>query len=166
MKRILIVILTLSLVALSAKGQSVGRFEIGSHYSLVHTNNYGLMGIVKANADVHLTPNWALGVDYGEGFSAINTYNQFRLVGGNVAYYLLMNNNSTLTVGIVTKVGGGLLWDRQADGSDLRKGFFSFGGGPRIYRNHFFIGTSIFGIYTNDLRLFGFCNGITAGLTF
>lgn len=166
MKRILIVILTFSLVALSAKGQSVGRFEIGSHYSLVHTNNYGLMGIVKANADVHLTPNWALGVDYGQGFSAINTYNQFRLVGGNVAYYLLMNNNSTLTVGIVTKVGGGLLWDRQADGSDLRKAFFSFGGGPRIYKNHFFIGTSIFGIYTNDLRLFGFCNGITAGLTF
>ncbi len=165
MKRILIVILALSLTALSAKGQTVERFEIESHYSLVHTNNYGLMGIAKVNGGVHLTPNWALNIEYGTGASAINTYNQFSLVGGNVTYYFI-NNNSTLKLGVVCKVGGGLLWDRQADGSDLRKGFFSFGGGPRIYRNHFFIGTSIFGIYTNDLRIFGCCNGLTAGITF
>ena len=165
MKRILIVILALSLTALSAKGQTVERFEIESHYSLVHTNNYGLMGIAKVNGGVHLTPNWALNIEYVTGACATKSYNQYSLVGGNVTYYFI-NNNSTLKLGVVCKVGGGLLWDRQADGSDLRKGFFSFGGGPRIYRNHFFIGTSIFGLYTNDLRIFGCCNGLTAGITF
>ena len=73
MKRTLIIFSFLLLSLFIASGQTRPRFEIESKYSLVHSN-FGLMWLARAGGAVHVSQNWALNVEYGEGASAINTY--------------------------------------------------------------------------------------------
>ncbi len=70
MKRTLIVLSAVLLSLFVASGQTHPRFEIGSQYSLVHSN-FGLMWLARAGGAVHVSNDWALNVEFGEGASAI-----------------------------------------------------------------------------------------------
>ena len=68
---------------------------------------------------------------------------------------------------LVQKLGGGLLWDRQIDGTNRKKGFFFIEGNPRYnLTDNFFVGVSMYGLFAKDLRLMGFCNGLSVGVRF
>lgn len=164
MKRTLIVLSALLLSLFVASGQTHPRFEIGSQYSLVHSN-FGLMWLARAGGAVHVSNDWALNVEFGEGASAINTYNHLYQVAGSVGYYFFQGGPSKFD--LVSKIGGGLLWDRQADGSNMKKGFFFIEGNPRYnLTDNFFVGVSMYGLFAKDLRLTGFCNGLSVGVRF
>ena len=137
MKRTLIVLSALLLSLFVASGQTHPRFEIGSQYSLVHSN-FGLMWLARAGGAVHVSNDWALNVECGEGASAINTYNHLHQVSGSIGYYFFQGGPSKFD--LVSKIGGGLLWDRQADGSNMKKGFFFIEGNPRYnLTDNFFV---------------------------
>ncbi len=164
MKRTLIVLSAVLLSLFVASGQTHPRFEIGSQYSLVHSN-FGLMWLARAGGAVHVSNDWALNVEFGEGASAINTYNHLYQVAGSVGYYFFQGGPSKFD--LVSKIGGGLLWDRQADGSNMKKGFFFIEGNPRYnLTDNFFVGVSMYGLFAKDLRLTGFCNGLSVGVRF
>ncbi len=164
MKRTLIIFSFLLLSLFIASGQTRPRFEIESKYSLVHSN-FGLMWLARAGGAVHVSNDWALNVEFGEGASAINTYNHLYQVAGSVGYYFFQGGPSKFD--LVSKIGGGLLWDRQADGSNMKKGFFFIEGNPRYnLTDNFFVGVSMYGLFAKDLRLTGFCNGLSVGVRF
>ena len=164
MKRTLIIFSALLLSLFVASGQTHSRFEIESKYSLVHSS-YGLMSLARAGGAVHVSEKLALNVEFGEGASAINTYNHLYQVSGGIVYYFFQGGPTKFT--LVEKLGGGLLWDRQVDGTELKKGFFCLEGNPRYNVNdNFFIGVSMYGIFAKDLRITGICNGLSVGVRF